>query len=63
MTFLVTYEEADDNNREHVVFNNATTNACVFKSLDDVDLALRELKIYYPNQKYKIYSLKLWDIK
>ena len=62
MPFFITYVNPEDN-LEHNVPINKATQECVFTSLRQVEVKVKDVKAHYPKLKVRVYHATLWDEK
>jgi hypothetical protein len=61
MPFFVTYVDPDDETIEHNVPISKATQECVFTSLKQVAVKVRDVKAHYPKLKVRVYHASLWE--
>ena len=62
MPFFITYVDPEDA-LEHNVPISKATQECVFTSLRQVEVKVKDVKAHYPKLKVKVYHANLWEEK
>jgi len=63
MPFFITYVDPDDPAIEHNIPISKATQECVFTSLRQVEVKVKDVKAHYPKLKVRVYHATLWDEK